>query len=128
MSDRSRTPSLESVLGLLGGLVVLAVLSFLAYEAVAADGRGPALSASIVRSEESDGQRVVHYEVRNDGSRTAEQVHVVGQLVKGGETVQQVSSTVAYVPVGSTRRGVLIFDAAPASAQVRVRAASYTTP
>lgn len=128
MSDGSRAPALESVLAMLGALVVLGMLSFLAFEAVVADGSGPTLSASIVRTESSDGQYVVHYEVRNDGSRTAEQVHVVGEILEGGKTLQQVSSTIAYVPTGSSRRGVLVFDSLRPGAQVRVRAASYTTP
>jgi uncharacterized protein (TIGR02588 family) len=128
MSDDSRSPSLETLLSMIGALVVIAVLAFLAFEAFVADGRGPQLSASIVRTEAADGQHVVHYKVHNDGSRTAEQVHVVGELVKDGKALEQVSSTIAYVPMGSSRTGVLVFARSPAGAQLEVRAVSYTTP
>lgn len=91
--------------------------------------RFPALSTSIVGTEASGSEHVVHFEVRNDGSRTAEQVRVVGELLKDGQAVEQVSSTIAYVPMGSSRRGVLVFDRAPTTPEaLRVRAVSYTTP
>lgn len=129
MTDHSRTSSLEFVLGSLGAAVVLAVLAFLTYQAVVADSRGAELSASVTKTERSGNQHVVHYQVRNDGSRTAEQVHVVGELVNGGRTMEHVSSTIPYVPVGSTRHGVLVFSQEPTKpVELRVRAVSYTTP
>jgi uncharacterized protein (TIGR02588 family) len=78
--------------------------------------------------EHSADQSVVHDEVTNQGGVTAEGVHVLGTVTAGGRVVEEVSSTIGYVPARSTRRGALVFTVDPDTGQLEVRAASYTVP
>jgi uncharacterized protein (TIGR02588 family) len=128
MTDDRRSQPLEYALGALGGLLVLGALVLLGYQGIAVRDGGPELTASVARVDSAAGQHVVHYEVRNAGGETAESVRVVGELVQDGKTVETVSSTVAYVPVGSSRSRALVFQHDPSTGTLQVRAASYTTP
>jgi uncharacterized protein (TIGR02588 family) len=128
MSQRSNVPPLEYAFSALGALIVLGMLSLLGYEAARNDGDAPRLEASVVSAEEVQGQAVVRYEVRNEGSRTAEEVQVVGEVVQDGKTVEQVTGSIGYVPPNSTRGGALVFQQVPSTAAFKLRAASYASP
>lgn len=92
--DGSTTGRAELLVGALGGLLVLAALLFLGYQAVAVRDAGPELHAAVERvTTDRSGQHVVHFSVANDGGVTAEAVRVVGELRRDGELVEQVSNT-----------------------------------
>lgn len=128
MTDHNRTSRLEYALGALGSGLVLAALVFVGYQGVAVRDGGPQLNASVVRVEEAGGDHVVHYRVKNTGGSTAEQVHVVGELVVDREIRASVSSTIAYVPTGSSRSGALVFSQDPSIGSLQIRAVSYARP
>ncbi len=138
MSQQDRKPQqssgshpLELALGGLGGVLVVAVLVFLVYQAVAVGDRGPQLRAQTLGVESGQagsGEHVVRYEVRNDGGLTAEGVRVVGELTRNGGTVETVSSTIAYVPVESSRGAALVFAEDPRSGTLTIRAVAYNRP
>ena len=128
-SDRSHP--LELALGGLGGLLVLAALVFLVHQAVAVRERPPLLHAEVVglRTDQWDtDEHVVSFEVTNDGGLTAEGVRVVGELSRNGRIVEQVSSTIPYVPVESRRAGALVFSEDPRSGTLTIRAVAYNRP
>ena len=118
----------ELTVGALGGLVVALLLLFLGYQALAVRDEPVRLRAAVVAVERTPQQHVVHFEVINDGGVTAEAVHVVGKLIDAGAVVEQVSSTVDYVPAGSARRGALLFTRDPRDHALLVRASSYNLP
>lgn len=74
----------------IGLLLVLALLTFLGYQAVVVRNDGPELRTSVVRVEETiSGQYIVHYKVANDGGMTAASVTVVGELVRNGQQLER---------------------------------------
>lgn len=126
---KGRSSSLvEMVVGALGALVVLSALTFLAYEAVSVHDSAVQLSTSVTGVERVDGQYVVHFRVDNTGGTTAESVHVTGELTRGGEPVQTVTSVLAYVPEGSSRRGATVFTENPHDGDLTVWASSFRNP
>ena len=54
--------------------------------------------------------------------------HVVGELRRGGEVVEQASVTLPYVPVESSRSGALVVRSEPGSGELDVRATAYDLP
>lgn len=127
--DDENTPLPELLLGSVGLLLTVALLAFFGYQALFVRDGGPDLRASVTSVQgTADGQYVVEYEVANHGGVTAESVTVVGELVRDGEQVEQVSSTVDYVPIKSSRSGGLVFSEDPGTGSLNVRATSYTRP
>jgi uncharacterized protein (TIGR02588 family) len=66
-------------------------------------------------------QYVAHVRAENDGGETAEGVLVSGELVLAGSTVEDASTTVAYVPPNSHRNAALLFTSDPGKLELQVR-------
>lgn len=122
------SPKWELLLALLGGAVVLAVLAFLAYQALAVSDTGPQLSAAVSNVERVGDHFVAHVRVDNDGNQTARGVNVSGELSANGKTLQQASTTISYLPPTSFRKGALLFTKDPRQLKLTVRVAGYELP
>ncbi|MDP5185248.1 hypothetical protein QOZ88_21660 [Blastococcus sp. BMG 814] len=125
---QERTTPGEYALGALGGLLVLLLLGFLTYQAVAVRESDPALSVSIGSVEAAGDGYAVHFEVRNSGGRTAEQVQISGTLTRGGSEVEQASTSVPYLPPNSRHSGALLFSEDPRDGRLQVRPSGYIAP
>ncbi|MCZ2857311.1 hypothetical protein [Blastococcus sp. VKM Ac-2987] len=119
------TSAAEYVLGGLGGLLVLLLVAFLGYEAVAVREGGPDLAVEITAVEPAGAGYEVWLRVRNDGGTTAETVQLGGRLTRGGRLVEQASATVAYVPPESVRDAVLVFASDPRDGVLAVGPEGY---
>ena len=119
------TSAAEYVLGALGGLLVLLLIAFLAYQAVAVRESGPDLTVEATAVEQVGTRYQVHLTVINDGGTTAEAVHVSGSLTRRGERVEEASATIAYVPPESRRGAVLVFSTDPRDGDLAVGADGY---
>jgi uncharacterized protein (TIGR02588 family) len=71
---------------------------------------------------------LVRFSIRNDGSQTAAQVVVEGQLERGEPSPETSSVTFDYVPGGSVRRGGVLFRHDPRSRQFTLRPLGYREP
>lgn len=92
----------EWALGVIGALLAVAMLGFLAQQAVVRDG-GPQLQVVLTGVQETPGGFVVSLRVENSGGRTAQAVQVTGEVRTDGATVDTGSATVSYVPADSHR-------------------------
>ncbi|MGY2075894.1 TIGR02588 family protein [Blastococcus sp. SYSU DS0828] len=130
--DRSarqeRTTAGEYVLGALGGLLVVALLGFLAQQAVTGRGADPALSVTVTAVEPRGDGYAVHFRVENSGGRTAAQVQVSGALSRDGRKAEQASAVVDYVPPDSRRDGALLFSEDPRDGRLELRPSGYAAP
>lgn len=117
----------ELVLGLLGSVIVVALLGFLAYQAVAVRETGPALRVEI-RSVElvPEGFRT-RLRVHNGGGQTAEQVQVTGTLTGGPARSESAQAVIAYIPPGSHREAGFVFRTDPRTRRLVTGIAGYTT-
>ena len=115
----------EYAVGGLGGLLVLLLIAFLAYQAVAVRESGPDLSVEVIAVEPAGAGYEVRLQVTNDGGTTAEAVQVGGRLTRDGDQVEQASATLAYVPPESRRDVVLIFSSDPRDGDLTVGPEGY---
>lgn len=121
-ADSSRS---ELAVGVVGGLVTLALIGFLLYQALVLRDRDPQLSAAVVAVEAAAPGFVAQLRVRNTGGGTAEAVHVTGSVTRAGSTVEEVTATIAYVPPSSSREATLVFAAPPGRGDLQVRVTGY---
>ncbi|WP_222195445.1 hypothetical protein [Modestobacter italicus] len=118
----------EYALGVLGALIVLLVLGFLAHQAVVVRDGDPQLSVTSATAEPVDDGWSVPFEVHNSGGTTAEEVQVTGVLERDGEELQEATATIAYVPPRSRQSGALLFSVDPGTGTLQVRPTAYTLP
>ena len=85
-------------------------------------------SVAVSGIERVEDQFVVHVRVRKTGGETASGVTVAGALKAGGNTTEQATTTVSYVPPTSFREAALVFTRDPRDAKLTVRAAGYELP
>lgn len=119
------TSAAEYVAGALGGVLVLLLVAFLAYQAVAVRDTGPDLAVEITAVEEVGTSYQVHLAVTNDGGTTAEAVHLSGSVSRRGERVEEASASIAYVPPESRRDAVLVFSTDPRDGELAVGADGF---
>ncbi|TFV57733.1 TIGR02588 family protein [Geodermatophilus sp. DF01-2] len=122
------TPPAEKLVGVLGALLVAALLGFLIHQAVAVRESGPRLSVAVTSIEEAGEGYAVHFTAVNDGGATAEAVQISGTLRRQGEVVDQAVSQLAYLPPDSRHRGALIFSEDPRRGDLVVGPAGYRLP
>lgn len=122
---RGRTSAGEYAAGAVGGLLVLLLVAFLGYQAVAVRQTGVELSVEVTRIEAGGTGYEVHLRVHNTGGTTAEAVHLSGEVSRDGRQVARGSATISYVPPDSRRTAVLVFSADPREGDLAVGVAGY---
>lgn len=125
---RRRSEKLEWIIGSVCGLLVLALLGFLAFEALSGGDGMPVLQAIAGPPVPAGESFVVPVRVSNSGRSTAADVAVEGRLVGEGGKEETASTTLDYVAGGSSAGAALIFTADPASGKFELAVKSYTVP
>jgi uncharacterized protein (TIGR02588 family) len=120
-----RATRAERVLGAFGVLLVVGLLGFLTYQAVAERASAPDLSATVSGVERVGEQWAVRFTVDNDGGATAQHVQVLGEIASGGGTTARSATTIDYLPPHSDRDGTLLFDSNPDEGTLSVRVGGY---
>jgi len=118
----------EYLAGALGGLLVLALLAFLAHQALGARETPPELAVVVTGVEEAGAGWTVYFEAVNSGGHTAEAVQIEGAVLRDGHPADQASSSIAYLPPHSSRAGALVFSTDPASGELEVGPVGYRLP
>ena len=124
---RRHIPAAEWIAGLIGSVIVLGTISFLAFEALREGNQEPALTISVLRVRESAGAFVADVEVRNASRGAASDVHLAGNGRDRDGRQIQAQARLDYVPGFSRRRASLVFEADPGSAPA-VRIIGYARP
>jgi uncharacterized protein (TIGR02588 family) len=119
---------IEWLTGLVSGLLVLGIISWVAYEAVTQDATPPNLIALIGSDTATDAGRRVEFKIVNRSDKTAAAVTVRGEIVNGGNTLESHEMTLDYVPGHSSARGAFIFSADLSGGQIRIRPTAYAEP
>lgn len=129
-SKERRGPSLlEWVSAAVGAAIALAIVAFIAFEALrSSSGAPPLLEVRAVGLTSQGASHVVEVEVANRSSQTAAAVAIEGELKQGGESVETSSATIAYVPGNSERHAGLIFTRDPRRYSLTLRATGYEKP
>jgi uncharacterized protein (TIGR02588 family) len=118
----------ELALGVLGGLVTLVLLGFLAYQALAVREAAPRLGVEVVAIEPAPPGFVARVQVRNDGGQNAQTVHISGTVSSGGAVTEEATATIDYVAPNSSDEVALVFGVEPGSGDLDVRVTGYALP
>lgn len=118
----------EWVAAILSTLLVLGVVGYLLYDAVARPRTPPAVTVQADSVLKAGGLWLVEFRARNDGHQTAAAVRVEGELKEGERTVETSEAVLDYVPGESVRRGGLFFRADPRAYRLELRAHGYQKP
>lgn len=122
-----RIPFVELVAGIVGLLIVIATIGYLAFETLRGGPRDPVLAVEILRVRQVEGSFAVDVEIRNRGQNAAADVHVAAATRSGQPDGLRAEVRVDYVPGQSTARATLLFAADPGSAP-DVRVVGYAEP
>lgn len=126
---QARTPHpVEWLIGGISAVLVVALLSYLAYLGMAADDRPPEFAVTVEEIEKVGERFHINVAVTNPGDSTAAGVIVRARLGERGELVETGEIEFDYLPAGSTRRGAFVFTNDPVSRDLELSVLGYTEP
>ena len=118
----------EWVAAVVSTLLVLCVVGYLLYDAVARPRTPPAITLQADTVLKAGGLWLVRFRAENHGHETAAGVAVEGALMEGERAVESSQATLDYVPGESVRHGGLFFRADPRAYRLELRAHGYQEP
>ncbi|CDZ39709.1 TIGR02588 family protein [Neorhizobium galegae bv. officinalis] len=119
---------IEWATGMVSALVVVATIAWVAYQAWTHDDMQPELSIAITERRQTEGGYRVAFDIANKATATAAAVTVRGEILDGGNIVEDADITFDYVPAESKSSGAILFSQDPGTREVRVRAVGYIDP
>jgi uncharacterized protein (TIGR02588 family) len=126
-TEAGKPTLVEWLTGIISGLLVVALMAWIAREALMKEERRPELSVQVLETTKTGQFFQVEFELINKAQSTAAAVKVVGELIL--PTSREVSDvTFDYAPAESSTRGALIFRADPAMGRLDIRPSGYTEP
>ena len=121
-------PLSEWIVAAIGAVLVIGVIGFMVYQAVAGDTSPPNISIQTRAIHESENGFLVEVTVINQGGQTAGGLLIEGELSDGEEAIETSQATLSYVPAQSQRSSGLFFTEDPRQHALKVRALGYETP
>ncbi|CDZ46342.1 TIGR02588 family protein [Neorhizobium galegae] len=119
---------IEWATGMVSALVVVATIAWVAYQAWTHDDMQPEFSIAITERRQTEGGYRVAFDIANKATATAAAVTVRGEILDGGNIVEDADITFDYVPAESKSSGAILFSQDPGAREVRVRAVGYIDP
>ena len=117
----------EWVAGAIGLVLVLAAVGYMVRTA-SQPVTPPRVAVAMDSITASGSGYLVHFTARNDGRSTGANVTIEGELSAGAGSTVVSTTTLDFVPGGSSRSGGLYFGSDPRGGALELRAAGYTDP
>lgn len=125
----SRDPAwIEWTTGLVSAILVIALIGWLATEAVTEDDAPPKLSVTVNHIERTGELYRADFSLVNEGPTTAAAVRVVGTVSQPGTEPEEAEVTFDYAPGQSKSDGTLYFRNDPAAGTLTIAPSGYTEP
>ena len=118
----------EWVAAAVSTVLVLAVVGYLLYDAVARPQTPPSVQVRADTVLQADGLWLVRFRATNHGHQTAADLKVEGALMRADSSVETSEAVLDYVPGRSVRRGGLFFRHDPRAYRLELRALGYQEP
>lgn len=118
----------EWVAAAVSTLLVLGVVGYLLYDAVARPRTPPSIRVAADTVLHSGGLWLVEFRATNAGHETAAGVKIEGELMRGDSAVESSEAVLDYVPGRSVRHGGLFFRRDPRAYRLELRAHGYQEP
>ena len=122
------TSRLEWAAAAMGGVLLAALIGYLAYTGLTAAAGPPRVEVRTGQLDQGPGGYIVQFTARNDGHSTAAAVKVRGRLSLGDQVVEESEAVLDFVPERSEREGGLFFERDPRRHTLSVRAEGYAKP
>lgn len=119
---------IEWVTGVVSLLLVSGLIGWIAMDLLRAKDGAPDLTAGVTEIDKVTAGWLVRFEVANLAAQTAAEVQIEAALALDGETVDEASATIDYVPGHSKARGGLIFSRNPDGLELQLKAVGYRQP
>lgn len=126
-ANAPRESTLQIVITWLSGLLLLAACGYLVWEGMQPTEQA-SFSAEIESVEEAAGHYYLRLAITNEGGESVQGLGVTVGLRRGSEPVERANATVDWLPEGSKRSLVLIFEQDPGSFDVVVGFEGYQIP
>lgn len=127
-SARSQPALWERIVALAGLALVVVLLTYLGYQAIANHEKPPYIVVSVTEVSRNASGFLVQFVAENLGDGTAAGVLVTGELRRNGRVVESAQATLDYIPAKSRRGGGLFFTRDPREHELRLAPSGYTTP
>jgi uncharacterized protein (TIGR02588 family) len=121
-------PPWEWAVALLGLVLVLGSMGFLAYQAVAGDDSPPDILIQANAIMPVRAGYLVQIQAINQGGSTAAELRIEGTLMGERGSVESSEAVIDYVPAHSHRNGGLFFTKDPRQFTLQLRATGYAEP
>ncbi|MFC3126494.1 hypothetical protein ACFOD4_15630 [Pseudoroseomonas globiformis] len=130
MSARGKAPWPERLAGLLGLIMLVAVLGILLHQALLRPDTPPGIRLEAGTAEALGPGLGYHLPVtaQNLGNQTAASLRVQGEIRREGQVVETSLLEFDYVPDRSQRRGGLFFREDPRQGELVLRPLGYADP
>ncbi len=126
--QHNKTPVWEWIIAAAGLILVVGSIGLTLYRAITEETTPPILEFSIDSIEPTANGYLVKFQVKNTGNQTAAALTVEGELKNGADSAETSTSTLAYAPANSVRRGGLFFTKNPQQFDLQIRATGYEEP
>lgn len=119
----------EWLTGIVSALLVMAMLAWIAKEALLQTGEPPDFVVETVATERTAaGQYRVTFDLSNTATTTAAAVTVRGTISEAGTVTETSEITFDYVPAESETSGAMLFRRDPGGKTVDIAVTGYTEP
>lgn len=108
--------------------LVLAVVGYLLYDAVARPRTPPSIQVAADTVLRSGDLWLVEFRAANAGHETAAAVKIEGELMQADSSVESSEAVLDYVPGRAVRHGGLFFRRDPRAYRLELRAHGYQEP
>lgn len=122
---RSTTSAVEWIVAAAGVTLLVVMLSYLLFIAMAHGEGAPVPVISHKPAKPGKAGFVVDYEIANEGKSAAAQLVVTGQLLIGDRVVEERYGLIDYVAQDSKQKGSLIFQRDPQCCRTMVSVSSF---
>ena len=110
-------------------VIILALVGYLAYDAVTMGNAPPIVDVKLGEPQPRDGSYVMSVTLRNLGDETAENVTVEVTLAEGGQDTESAEITIDFLPRQSTRVGWVTFTTDPSTVdKIQPHVLGYQVP
>lgn len=123
-----RTSFFEWVVAVIGLVLVLFSISFIAYEGITSKDAPPDLLVKVTSVKSLSSGYLVEFLVKNEGERTAATVVIEGKLSDGDKEIETKTTTIDYIASKSEHTGGLFFTENPEQSNLEIKAVGYENP
>jgi uncharacterized protein (TIGR02588 family) len=126
--NKSDTPPLEWLLGMLGLALLIAGVTYLTYQGLANSSKPGPVVVTVLEVHPVGGAHIVKFSVRNNGDQNLGQLHLIARLNDGDREIESAPALIDYLPARSEQRGGVYLRNDPRRHTLRIDPAGYMDP